>query len=214
MYLKESFEIQRDISDDYQYVSWKRHKRSCAMLAQNARRALQWCHNEQDGILNHRRLDCLLHRLFKRKSKKTSKFRITDLCQGNPPVIGGFSNAENGSIWWHNHGRSDYSRKNCEGIQRDTTLKITTLEDLIIVYDESCSTDSWWRHQTETFPVLLSLCAGKSPVTGEFPAQRPVTRSVDGFFDLHLNKRLSKQSWGWWFETPSCSLWRHCNVIF
>ena len=39
----------------------------------------------------------------------------------------------------------------------------------------------------------------------------PVTRSLDVFFDLHLNKRLSKQSWGWWFETPSCSWWRHCN---
>ena len=49
---------------------------------------------------------------------------------------------------------------------------------------------------------------GDSQVTGEFPAQRPVTRSFDVFFDLHLNKRLSKQSWGWWFETLSCSLWR------
>ena len=44
------------------------------------------------------------------------------------------------------------------------------------------------------------------------PAQRPVTRSFDIFFDLRLNKRLSKQSCGWWFETPSGSSWRHCNV--
>ena len=44
------------------------------------------------------------------------------------------------------------------------------------------------------------------------PAQRPVTRSFDVFFDLRLNKRLSKQSWGWWFETLSRPLWRHCNV--
>ena len=41
-----------------------------------------------------------------------------------------------------------------------------------------------------------------SPVTGEFPTRRPVTRSFDVFFHLCLNKRLSKQSWGWWFETP------------
>ena len=47
---------------------------------------------------------------------------------------------------------------------------------------------------------------------GDFPAQRPVTRSFDDFFDLRLNKRLSKQPWGWWFEMPSWSLWRHCNV--
>ena len=63
----------------------------------------------------------------------------------------------------------------------------------------------------EIFSALLALCAGDSPVTGEFPWQRPVTRSFVVFFDQRLNKHLSKQSWGWWFETPSCSLWRHCN---
>ena len=71
---------------------------------------------------------------------------------------------------------------------------------------------SWWRHQMETFSALLSLCAENSLVTGESLAQRPVTQSFDVFLDLHLNKRLSKQSWGWWFETPSHSLWRYCNV--
>ena len=71
--------------------------------------------------------------------------------------------------------------------------------------------DAWWRHQMETFSALLAICAGNSPVTGEFPAQRPVTRSFDVFLDLHLNKRLSKQSWGWWFETLSRPLWRHSN---
>ena len=71
----------------------------------------------------------------------------------------------------------------------------------------------WWRHQMETFCALQAICAGYSPVTGEFPAQRPVTRNFDVFFNLRLNKRLSKQSWGWWFETPSCSLWRHCNDV-
>ena len=70
---------------------------------------------------------------------------------------------------------------------------------------------AWWRHQTEIFSAKLAICAGNSPVPGEFPAQRPVTRSFDVFFDLRLNKRLSKQSWGWWFETLSCPLWRHCN---
>ena len=71
---------------------------------------------------------------------------------------------------------------------------------------------SWWRHQMETFSSLLAICARNSPVPGEFPAQRPVTRSFDVFFDLRLNKRLSKQPWGWWLETPSWSLWRQCNV--
>ena len=71
----------------------------------------------------------------------------------------------------------------------------------------------WWRHQMETFSASLALCAGNSPVPGEFPSQRPVTRRFDIFFHLCLNKRLSKQSWGWWFETPSWSLWRHCNAM-
>ena len=53
---------------------------------------------------------------------------------------------------------------------------------------------SWWRHQMETFSALLAICAGNSPVSGEFPAQRPVTRSFDIFFDLRLDKRLSEQS--------------------
>ena len=76
---------------------------------------------------------------------------------------------------------------------------------------DTCYT--WWRHQMETFSALLAFCAGNSPVTGEFPAQRSVTRGFDVFFDLHLNKRLSKHSWSWWFETPSGILWRHCNDL-
>ena len=71
----------------------------------------------------------------------------------------------------------------------------------------------WWRYQMETFSALLDLCAGNWPVTSEFPSQRPVTRSFDVFFDLRLYKRLSKQSWAWWFETSSRSLWRRSNAI-
>ena len=48
-------------------------------------------------------------------------------------------------------------------------------------------------------------------VCGKFLAQRPVTRKFDVFCDMHLNKRLGKQSRRWWFETPSRSRWRHCN---
>ena len=70
---------------------------------------------------------------------------------------------------------------------------------------------AWWLHQMETYHTLLALCTGNSPFTGEFPSQRPKTRSSDVFFDLRLNKRLSKQSWGWRFKTPSRSLWRHDN---
>ena len=61
------------------------------------------------------------------------------------------------------------------------------------------------------FSALLAICVGNSPFTGEFPSQRPVTRSFDVFFDLLLNKRLTKPSRRWWFETPPRSLWRHRN---
>ena len=72
-----------------------------------------------------------------------------------------------------------------------------TISQLIII--------AWWRHQMETFSALLAICVG------EFPAQRPVTRSFDVFFDPRPNKRFSKQRRGWWFETQSRSLWRHRN---
>ena len=71
--------------------------------------ALQWRHNGHEGVSNHQHHDCLLKRLFRRRSKKTLKLRINGLCAGNSAVTGEFpaqmsSNAENVSIWWHHHG--------------------------------------------------------------------------------------------------------------
>ena len=70
--------------------------------------SLQWRHNERGGVSDHQPHDCLLNRLFGRRSKKTSKLRITDLCEGNSPVTGEFpvqwdSNVESVSIWWRHH---------------------------------------------------------------------------------------------------------------
>ena len=70
---------------------------------------LQWRHNGHDGVSNHQPHHCLLNRLFGRRSKKTSKLRVTGLCAGNSPGTGEFpaqmaSNAENVSIWWRHHG--------------------------------------------------------------------------------------------------------------
>ena len=69
---------------------------------------LQWRHNERDGVSNHQPHDCLLNRLFRHRSKETSKLRVTGLCEGNSPVTGEFtaqraSNAENVSICWRHH---------------------------------------------------------------------------------------------------------------
>ena len=77
----------------------------------------------------------------------------------------------------------------------------------------STTSMTWCRHEIETFSALVAFCAGNSPVTGEFSAQRPVTCIFDVFFDLGLNQQLSKQWRRRWFETPSRSLWRHCNAM-
>ena len=72
--------------------------------------SLLWCHNGCDGVSNHQLHDCLLNRLFRCKSKKTSKLRVTGLCAGNSPVTGEFpaqmnSNAKSVSIWWRHHAK-------------------------------------------------------------------------------------------------------------
>ena len=70
---------------------------------------------------------------------------------------------------------------------------------------------TWWRHQMETFSALLALCAGNSPVSVNSPHKGQWRGALTFFFDLRLIKRLSKHSRGWWFETLSRPLWRHCN---
>ena len=71
---------------------------------------LQWRHHGHNSVSNHQPHDCLLNRLFRRRSKKTSKLRVTGLCAGNSPQTGEFSaqmatNAENASIWWRHHDK-------------------------------------------------------------------------------------------------------------
>ena len=87
--------------------------------------------------------------------------------------------------------------------------KITTKAKRIVSTNdyEQCMKTSW---NGNIFRVTGPLC-GEFTSPGEFPTQRPVTRSFDVFFDLRLNKRWSIQPWAWWFETPSRSSWRQCN---
>ena len=75
--------------------------------------SLQWRHNVRDGVSNNQPHHCLLKRLFRRRWKKTSKLRVTGLCEGNSPATGEFparraSNAENVSIWWRHHVSAHY----------------------------------------------------------------------------------------------------------
>ena len=78
--------------------------------------SLQWRHNGCDSVSIHRRLDCLLYRLFRRRSKKSWKLCVTGVCEGNSPLTGEFpapraSNAKNVSIWWRHHDLSHWNVK-------------------------------------------------------------------------------------------------------
>ena len=122
--------------------------------------------------------------------------------------------------WWRIHASVNVST--ARGVYTDfhrmmslAMVNLITMASTItgIQFTDTNWHTTWWRHKMEIFSALLAICAGNSPVPGEFPTQRPVTQSFDVFFDLRLNKRLSKQPWGWWFETLSCPLWRHCNAF-
>ena len=118
--------------------------------------ALRWRHNDHAGVSNHQPHGCLLNRLFRRKSKKTSKLRVTGLCAGNSPGTGEFpaqmaSYAENVSIWWRHHGIC--------------MLACLTQCGLVSAYGSIMS-----LHGNDF--ISLPLCTGNPPVVGGFPTQR------------------------------------------
>ena len=132
--------------------------------------------------------------------------RYIHFCGISRNLIWNLTNTENISYY---HGKNMWVFDQVDGGYDVYFLNIDLVSFLM---PWNFSKYSWWRHQMEIFYGLLALCAGNSPVTGDFSAQRPVTRSFDVFFDLRLIKRSGKQSWGWCTETSSRPLWRHCNV--
>ena len=111
-------------------------------------KSLQCRHNWHDGVSNHQPHDCLLNRLFRRRSKKTSKLRVTGLCEGNLLVTREFptqmaSNAENVSIWWRHH------------VNHKLMLKMKKAQKFRI-------TDPLWTECTSCYPqkgsIMRSMC--------------------------------------------------------
>ena len=197
--------------------------------------ALQWRHNERDGISNHQPHDCLLRQPFfsgadQRKHWSSALLAFVRRIHRSPvnfPHKGSVTRkmlpfddviVESDGLW--ENGMSVYVllyfiwriccgwyifhidiETNHAGLKWWQILYFTYNSAIAIVRIWFRITlCTWWRHHMEIFSALLDLCAGNLSVTGEFPAQRAVSRSFDIFFGVRLNKRLNKQSWGWWFE--------------
>ena len=96
------------VATTYKHAMHMKKKTFYTRVKKIINNSLQWHHNEHNGVSNQQRPNCLLHCLFRHRSKKTSKLCVTGPCEGNPPVTGGFPsqracNTENVSIWWHHH---------------------------------------------------------------------------------------------------------------
>ena len=91
-----TFVFQANASSNEYLICWIRWALLEGISIYWLREPLQWSHNERNGVSNHQPHDCLLKRLFRRRSKKISKLRVTGLCAGNSPV----------SIWWRHHDNS------------------------------------------------------------------------------------------------------------
>ena len=114
---------------------------------------LLWRHNEWDSVSNHQPHDCLLNCLFGRRSKKTSKLRVTGLCAGNSPETGEFpaqraSNAENVSIWWRHH---EIARAHCVAIWQTHFNNIMQLDQIMFwPMKKACHPSGhyrWWKQE-------------------------------------------------------------------
>ena len=114
--------------------------------------SLRWRHNDHAGVSNHQPHGCLLNRVFRRKSKKTSKLRVTGLCVGNSPGTGEFpaqmaSYAENVSIWCRHHVKAQHSRLNWFRWYNGGIHFCLNLHWL----------RAWWYNPMKSFLALLTL---------------------------------------------------------
>ena len=130
------------------------------------RNALQWRHNERDSVSNHQPHDCLLSRLFRRRSKKTSKLRVTGFCAGNSPGTGEFSaqmasNAESVSIWWRQHAyTNEYTEGNVPRENTQAFFEISQLSCQYRNYHYNNKTILWSSTHDDgiSFQETLSVC--------------------------------------------------------
>ena len=136
------------------------------------------------------------------------KWSLTVTSHNSPVriIVSTLRKSHSSAIWWI-WGRKVFLCVECVLVCWPRSGYASEIRCVTITYGIAVMHDDFikWKHYPRNWPFLRGIHRG--------PAQRPVTRSFDVFFDLRLNKRLSKQSWSWWFETLSCSLWRHCNGL-
>ena len=164
----------------------------------------QWRHNWRDGVSNHQRLNCLINRLFRLRSKKASKFRVTGLCEGNSPGTGEFpaqmaSNAENVSIWWRHHDMPNICRRSWWSIYSDDrqaitryrgclNTHVTSLQWLPVDYGHGAFgafVVFWKRSLLPISSSDISLTPGKS-----YPSTRKIPQ------EIWVNTRKPPQKYG------------------
>ena len=177
--------------------------------------SLQWRHNERDGVMNHRCLDCLFNPLFRRRSKKTSKLRVTGLCEGNPPVTGG--SPHKGPV----------------------IRKMFPFDDVILVLEKKSKSDRnpCYNLNTTTQQSTTHLCSylmGHTVLMGRPIKQHMMTSSNGNIFrvtghlweGIHRSPVNSPHKGQWhgalmfslicvwingWLNNREASLWRHRN---
>ena len=169
--------------------------------------SLQWRHNGHDIVSNNQPHDCLLHHLFRRRSKKKSKLRVTGLCAGNSPGTGEFpeqmaSYAENVSIWWRHHGFYNLKGRFTGPVYPAVVIvKETGWEQTLPTTRNlgNIGYNSWnIRYGTimmschgNVFRIIGPL-KGDPPVTGWLPHKGPVLRSLGCFLVVILNMLCNK----------------------
>ena len=159
--------------------------------------SLQWRHNGRDGVSDHQPYDCLLNRFFRRRSKKTSKLRVTGLCVGNSPVTGEFpaqraSNAETVSIWWHHHAKL-IDRRECL-ILFTISIECITKPWHFPFYRHFVSVTSaiafangqWWG------AVIFVIVASLNKLSNK-QSNRKTPRNIDIFRRYNIRRNIAEQ---------------------
>ena len=139
--------------------------------------SLQWRHNGRDGVSNHQLRDCLLNRLFRRRSKKTSKLRITGLCAGNSPVTGEFPHK------W------------------PVTRKMFTSDDVIMCWIW------WTIYHTDTYTSSMPAPNNPYPLSKLMKINWPGMLSITGLEGVNISNKQHcrpQSSTGTFFQTVSC----------